>query len=68
VVETQPEGMQEKAARAEANVARAVSGVTHHRVADRREVHADLVRAPALQRELEQGRRCRSGPSLAHGV
>ena len=49
--------MQKEAPAPEPLVRRPVAGVPHHGMADRRHVHADLVRAPALECELEQGRR-----------
>ena len=46
------EGVEEEAPGPEPLVRHPVAGVPHHRVPDRRHVHAYLMRPPTLEREL----------------
>ena len=64
VCEAELEGVQEEPARTQALVRDAVAGIPHDRVADGRHVHADLMGPPALERELEQGRRAAPRPAV----
>ena len=68
MVEGELEGVQEESPRSEALVRRPVAGVPDHGVPDGRHVHADLMRPPALERELEQGRRLLPAPPLQDRV
>ena len=67
MVEGQPRGVQELALEPE-HARRAVLGVPAHRVPDRAQVDADLVRAPGLQAQPQQRGLSRSARSSAKWV